>query len=49
MFDNVLVFSDYVYCTLLIVKRLWVILKNPQNFLKKVLTWEQVGFRIYPR
>ncbi len=33
----------------LIVKRLWVLLKNPQNFFKKLLTWELVGFRIYPR
>jgi len=36
MFDNVLVLSDCVHCTLLIEKKVVGDPENPQNFLKKV-------------
>ena len=37
MFDNVLVLSDCVHCTLLIEKKVVGDPENPQNFLKKAV------------
>ena len=49
MFDNVLVFFRLRTLYTFNCEKVVGNPENPQNFLKKLLTWELVGFRIYPR